>query len=191
MSLAVLLILSLACHSVHANSGSSFDLTLRVHGIDSHFRFVETTTSSEARQGPSIVVLDDGEESTLVQPPSSTLVRTYRTENDESLLNMATMVDRSSTGDHLLFATVQTLSGTYYDIFPAISKTTVRRKRSSSDDYIVRDQQSMIEDASVAIEWHQDRRYRRDTEGEESVTAIVDSEKIGRASCRERVLNLV
>ena len=154
MHLALLLILSVASHSISANTGASFDLTLRVHGIDSRYRFIETTRSSDARQAPSAVVLGGAESPTLVQSPSSTLVRTYRTENDESLLNIATVIDRSSTGDHLLFATVQGSSGSYYDISPATSKMLARTKRSVNDDYIVRDKQAMVEDASVTIEWH-------------------------------------
>jgi predicted Zn-dependent protease len=176
MALILLFLLLIGTNLIVLNNSSSFDLTLNVDGIDNSFRFVETPKSTKKHQLPSAVILDDDYNPTIINPSDLSSVQTYHVESDENLLGFATVINRTSINSNLLFAMVQTSNGAFYDISPPMSIAQTRTKRSLNDIYIVRSKNSVIEQAYVTIEWHNNRE-RREIDETEITTNSLDTEE--------------
>jgi hypothetical protein len=176
MTSVLLLLLLIGTNLINLNNSSSFDLKLNIDGIDNNFRFFETTKSTKDQQLPSVIILDDEFNPTILNSSHLSSVQTFHVESDENLFGFATTINPISTDSNLLFAMVQTLNGSIYDISAPMSIAQRRRKRSFNDVYIVRSDNSIIEHAYVTIEWNKDRE-RRDIEEVETTTNPLDTEE--------------
>ena len=161
MALLVLLLFLISTNFLVSINSSSFDLTLNVDGIDNNFCFVETPKSTTNHQLPSVTILDDHDNPTILNPQHSSSVQTFRIESDENRFGFATTINPVSKDSNLLFAMVQTSDGSVYEISPPMSIAQARTKRSLNDVYIVRSENSIIEQAYVTIEWHNNRQRRK------------------------------
>lgn len=158
MMFAFLWLFLIFTNLIVSNNASSFDLTLNVDGIDNYFPFVETTNN---QQVPPVIILDDH---TVTNPSEVSSVQTYQVESDENLLGFATVINRIPIDSNLVFAMVQTVNGSFYDISSPMSIAETRKKRSLNDAYIVRFKNSIIDQASVTIEWNNNRKRRQTDE---------------------------
>jgi len=161
MALALLLLLLIGTNLIVLNNSSSFDLTLNVDGIDNNFRFVEKTESTKSHQLPSVIILDDDYDPTVINPSHLSSIQIYHVESDENVLGFATVIKHTFTYANLLFAMVQTSNGSFYDISPPMSIAETRTKRSLNNNYIVRSKNSIIEQSYVTIEWNNNRERRQ------------------------------
>jgi hypothetical protein len=134
------------------SNSSSFDLILNVDGNNHSFRFVELISTDEDHLLPSVIILDDDENPTTINPSPSSSIHTYQAENR---FNLATVMK-----SNLLFAGIQIPNGSFYDIIPSMSIINTRAKRSLNDDYIVKSKGSIITQAYVSIQWSNDRQRR-------------------------------
>jgi hypothetical protein len=157
---SVLLLLLLLLNFIISNNSSSFDLILNIDGNNNYFRFIEITTSTKNHILPSIIILDNDNNSTTINSSFSSSIHTYHVESDENTFNIATLINRTSPDSSLLFAIIQISNDSFYDIIPSILIRQTRLKRSLNDDYIVKYNGSIIEQAYVSIEWHNTRERR-------------------------------
>ncbi|CAF2098004.1 unnamed protein product [Rotaria magnacalcarata] len=72
----------------------------------------------------------------------------------------ATVFNRTVSNSNLLFATIEMSNRSLYEIFPSISMSQTRSKRSFHYDYIVKHNGSILEQAFVSIEWRNNREQR-------------------------------
>ena len=177
-----LLVVLIINNLIGLNPVFSLELTLNVDGEDFHFPFTETITSNQKHPLPSLIILDGTGSSTITQLPAASSIRGFHIEADESRLNIATVIQRADVDDPIVFATVQTPNGSFYDISPSVSPTQPRTKRSLVGAYVVRQQHRIVERAAVTIVWpqHRDRRDAGETESvlpreNPSVTGVTGS----------------
>ena len=169
----ILLILNIV---IEPSKAFSFELTLNIDAEDFHFPFTETTTTNTGKRPlPPIIILDDAEDPTIIQPSPSSFIRTFHVESDQDRLNIATVIHRSAADDPVVFATVQTSNGSQYDISPSLSSTQPRSKRSLQETYVVRQNHLILNRASVTITWPYERE-RRDAKEVKRVPATEESD---------------
>lgn len=160
MSLSLLLILFINKNLIDLNYASSFDLVLNIDGRDDYFYFVEIKSSTNSYLSPSITILDDGENPTIINSSYGFSIYTYRTESNDISFNIATVIHSIPTKSNLLFATIQLNNGSIYEIIQSQSTTKNRSKRSGNNDYIVKHNGSILEQAFVSIQWFHNRERR-------------------------------
>lgn len=155
MKLTLILILSINVNLISLYNSSSFDLILRVNGTDNYLKFTEKVRLMKDGQLPSVIILDDNQNPTII---NSSFFQTYNIESYENLFNIATVIHR--TDSNLLFATIQMSSDSVFDIIPFTSINQKRSKRSFNDEYIVKKNGIILEEAHVSIQWHHNRKRR-------------------------------
>ncbi|CAF2760536.1 unnamed protein product [Rotaria sp. Silwood2] len=177
MTLVLLLLLLISTNLIVSNNSSSFGLILNLDGIDNYFQFVETTKSNKEKyQVPTVIILDDDYDPTIRNSSHSTSVETYHVESDDNLHGFATVINRTSSNNNLLFAMVQISNGSFYDISSPMSIRQTKTRRSLSDAYIIRSKQSIIKQAYVTIEWNNNRK-QRDIDEIERLSSSSDKEE--------------
>lgn len=174
--LALLFLFFFTANFWHFNHCASFDLTLNLDELNHYFRFVQRTNSTSNQQFPTMIILDRDNSSSLVNSSSLFSVQTYHLESDENTLGFATVIDREPTDTNLVFAVVQTFDGSIYDISPPMSASHIRQKRSLTNNYIVRNENSIVEQASVLIEWTNDRDRRAIDSTEKTTKSSIEKE---------------
>ncbi|CAF1095072.1 unnamed protein product [Adineta ricciae] len=154
-----------------------FDLTLSIDGISNQFRFIQTAKSSENRHAPSVIILDDDQNPMILNSSHPSSLQTFHIESDGIAIGFASVTDSATSNPNLLYAMIQTSSGSIYDIAPSIAPEQTRSKRSLTDPYIIRTKNSIINHAYITIEWNNSRRRREvDDTNETEVTITTESE---------------
>lgn len=163
---------------IDSNDLSSFELLLKIDSETHSFPFAEISTSVDNHGLPLIVILGDEENPTFIPSSASptTTVRSYTVQSDKKQLNIATLLHHPSLDSDLIYATVQTPNGSWYDIIPSLVSGYSRTKRHAQDDYLIRENNHFLRDASVTILWSKSTRARRDIEGIESSTVMQDTD---------------
>ncbi|CAF3600794.1 unnamed protein product [Rotaria socialis] len=159
MQLTIVLLLSININLIILNNASSFDLTLNINGKNNYFRFFETITSIENLRMPSVIILDDNNDQSA-NITNSSFIQIYRIQFNENLFHIATVFSRTVSNSNLLFATIEMSNRSLYEIFPSISMSQTRSKRSFHYDYIVKHNGSILEQAFASIEWRNNRERR-------------------------------
>ncbi|CAF0758772.1 unnamed protein product [Rotaria sp. Silwood1] len=178
MVLVFLFLLLIGTNLIVSNNSSSFDLILNLDGIDNYFRFVETTKSNKQKYYlPTVIILDDDHTPTIRNSSHSSSIETYHVESDENLYGFASIINRTSLNNGLLFATVQISNGSLYDISSLMSIRQTKAKRSFNDAYIIRSKQSIIKQAYVTIEWNNNRERRDIDEADMVISSSVKEEE--------------
>lgn len=176
MRLILLLLLLISGDLIVSNCASSFDLILNIDSIDNSFRFIENTQSNDKHSIPSTIILDDNGNAIIQNTSDRTSIQTFHHESDEDLFGFATAVNLVDNDEKFVFALVQIWNGSIYEISPSISLAQTRTKRSLNDVYMVRSSNSIIQQASVTIDWHHNRQ-RRKANVLETTTVETDSEE--------------
>jgi hypothetical protein len=145
----VLLLLLLNFIISNDASSSSFDLILNIDGNNYYFQFIEVTPSTENQLLPSVVILDDEHNPTIINSSSSSSIYTYHLESSENTFGIATRINRTFSDSNLLYAIIQISNNSFYDIIPTLN-----------NDYIVKHKGSIIEQAYISIKWHNTRKRR-------------------------------
>lgn len=174
MSRMLLYLLFIGTNFIVLNSASSFDLNLNIDGIDNRFRFIETKQTNHI---PLTIILDENADGTLQHTSDLSSIQTFQHESNEDLFGYATAIHSNNTDTKFIFAMVEIWNGSIYDISPSMSFGLRRTRRSLNDVYIVRSSNSIVEQASVKIEWH-DNRERREINEPEITTEQSDTSTI-------------
>lgn len=176
MALIVVLLLLINTNSIVSIEPLSFSLTLNIDGVDNYFPFVETTKPESEYVLPTVIMLDDEYNPTLLDSSNLDSFQSYHVQSDDNIYGFATVVHDSSNDNDVLFATVQISNGSFYDISSTMSITETKMKRSLNSPYIVRSQESIIEEAYVNIEWNNKRQRREYDEELSTMTSSVTEE---------------
>ena len=157
MTRILLLLFVIGTNCIVLHDASSFDLTLNIDGIDNRFRFIQT---NQANHIPTTIILDENGDATIQNTSDLNSIQTFQHESNEDLFGFATTITPTHTDAKFVFALVEIWNGSMYDISPSMALAQRRTKRSLNDVYIVRSINSIIEQAHVTIEWHNNRERR-------------------------------
>ncbi|CAF2023672.1 unnamed protein product [Rotaria magnacalcarata] len=143
---------------------------------------------------PSVIILDDNNDQSA-NITNSSFIQIYHTQSNENLFLTATVFNRTVSNSNLLFATIEMSNRSLYEIFPSISMSQTRSKRSFHYDYIVKHNGSILEQAFVSIEWRNNREQRvaqksRSTNLRRIITSTIHSSIILRNKIKNRTYSL-